>query len=136
MPRNAIDITTADHIVPLSALPALLTRLVRQPVEGFPMTIDEASGDEPETDVEDIVRLEDRQQQPGVPSTMTCPECHGTLWEVRDGDLLLFRCRVGHAFSADALVAQQAESLEAALWTALRALEEHAALNRRLAARA
>jgi two-component system chemotaxis response regulator CheB len=80
--------------------------------------------------------LADRHVQPGVPSTMSCPECHGVLWEVKDDELVRFRCRVGHAYSAEALMAHQAENLEAALWTALRALEEHSALARRLAARA
>jgi two-component system chemotaxis response regulator CheB len=67
---------------------------------------------------------------------MTCPECHGTLWEVKDEELVRFRCRVGHAYSDEALLVHQSEQLEAALWTALRALEEHSALARRLAGRA
>jgi two-component system chemotaxis response regulator CheB len=80
--------------------------------------------------------LMDRQTQPGEPSTMACPECHGVLWETKDQELVQFRCRVGHAYSSEALLAHQAETLEAALWTALRALEEHTALAKRLAARA
>jgi two-component system chemotaxis response regulator CheB len=58
------------------------------------------------------------------------------LWELHDGQLLHFRCRVGHAWSPDSLLAEQAEALEAALWTALRALEESLALSRRLAQQA
>ena len=58
------------------------------------------------------------------------------LWEHRDADVLSFRCRVGHGFTEETLLAIQAEQLEAALWTALRALEEHSALSRRLAHRA
>jgi two-component system chemotaxis response regulator CheB len=87
-------------------------------------------------DTLDEVAIEDRKTQAGIPSTMSCPECHGVLWEHRDGNVLAFRCRVGHAFTEEALLAIQAEQLEAALWTALRALEEHSALSRRLAARA
>ena len=58
------------------------------------------------------------------------------LWQVDEEDLLRFRCRVGHAYSSETLLAEQETSLETALWTALRALEESAALARRLAARA
>jgi two-component system chemotaxis response regulator CheB len=43
---------------------------------------------------------------------------------------------VGHGFSADALLLTQRSDVEAALWTAYRALEERAALCRRLADRA
>ena len=87
-------------------------------------------------DHQDEVGTEDRHTQPGIPSTMSCPECHGVLWEMRDQDLVRFRCRVGHAYSAEALLIHQSENLEAALWTALRALEENSALSRRLASRA
>jgi two-component system chemotaxis response regulator CheB len=57
------------------------------------------------------------------------------LWELNDPDLLRFRCRVGHAYTADGAVQAQGESVEAALWTALRALQERAQLSDRLAAR-
>jgi two-component system chemotaxis response regulator CheB len=69
----------------------------------------------------------------GSPSVYGCPECGGVLWELNDGNVFHFRCRVGHAWSPDSLLARQTDSLEAALWTALRALEESAALSRRLA---
>lgn len=76
------------------------------------------------------------REQPGRPSTIACPECHGVLWESREGEISGFRCRVGHAYTAEALLAHQSEQLDSALWTAFRSLEEHAALARRLAARA
>ena len=53
-----------------------------------------------------------------------------------DAGLPRYRCRVGHGFSADSLIATQRDDVEAALRTAYRALEERAALFRRLAERA
>jgi two-component system chemotaxis response regulator CheB len=43
---------------------------------------------------------------------------------------------VGHAWTSEALLASQAETLDAALWTALRALEESASLSQQLSERA
>jgi two-component system chemotaxis response regulator CheB len=49
--------------------------------------------------------------------------------------LLRFRCRTGHAYSAETLLATQSDKVEDALWIALRALEEKASLSDRMAAR-
>jgi two-component system chemotaxis response regulator CheB len=74
-------------------------------------------------------------ENPGQPSAFACPECHGALWEVEEGGLLRFRCRVGHAYTADALRVAMTETTEDALWVAMRALEEKAEIYRRLAVR-
>ena len=71
----------------------------------------------------------------GPPSAFTCPECSGALWELREGELVRYRCRVGHAYSEEAMVEAQATTVEAALWTALEVLEERSELLRRIAAR-
>jgi two-component system chemotaxis response regulator CheB len=78
----------------------------------------------------------ENEERPGIPSVFGCPDCGGVLWELQYRGLLRFRCRVGHAFGADGLLAAQSEGLDVALWTAFRSLEETAALARRLAARA
>jgi two-component system chemotaxis response regulator CheB len=70
--------------------------------------------------------------RPGRPSVFTCPECHDTLWEAEEKDILRFCCRVGHAYSSDSMLAAQTDSVDRALWAALRALEERAALNRKM----
>ena len=72
---------------------------------------------------------------PGESSVYSCPDCGGVLWELDADDLLRFRCQVGHAYSADGVVDAQGESIETALWTALRALRERAQRADRLAER-
>ena len=47
--------------------------------------------------------------------------------------LTRFRCRVGHGFTAEALLASQDGAIDAALWAAVRAMRERAELLRRLA---
>ena len=54
---------------------------------------------------------------------LTCPECGGTLWEMENGGPR-FRCHTGHAFSLATLADEQASQVEAALWAAVRRLEE------------
>ena len=72
----------------------------------------------------------------GAPSPITCPDCGGALWEVHDGRVVRYQCHVGHQYAPDALEHEQRDSVDAALWTAVRALEEQAALKARMAERA
>ena len=69
----------------------------------------------------------------GEATPFTCPDCHGTLFEIDDSGLLRYRCHTGHAYTIDALQAAQAEALERAMYQALRAQHEHMMIARRLA---
>lgn len=139
MPRSAIESVDIDGVLPIPAIAARLTELARQPIVATGV----ANGEDPESaDLEmesemaelNLEALQDFER-PGRPSVYTCPECHGTLWELHEGDVMRFRCRVGHAYTARTLLTQQSDSLESALWAALRALEETADLRKRLAER-
>lgn len=80
--------------------------------------------------------------QPGKPgphrgelTPLTCPECGGTLWRHEDYGSERFRCRVGHAYSADGLLLGKNAAVETALSAAIVALDERAEVSRRIAAR-
>src|SRR3989440_11786508 len=75
-------------------------------------------------------------QTVGTPSAFSCPECGGVLWGIQGGDLLRFRCRVGHAFSVESVLAEQSDTLEEALWVALKTIQESADLAQRVAQQA
>ena len=90
---------------------------------------------EQETDIA-LERNSQAESPPGNPSEFACPSCGGVLNEVHDGNVLRFRCRVGHAYGLASLSADQQDKVEVALWAALRALEDQIALNRRLGERA
>lgn len=135
MPRNAIDHVPVDRVLPLADIAAALNDLAHEPVE-------EQGDGQVSDDLEfesEMAKLElnavEKEMRPGTVSVFTCPECHGVLWELQEGELTRFRCRVGHAFSADTLLAEQSLALEEAIWSAFRALEESASLARRLARR-
>jgi two-component system, chemotaxis family, protein-glutamate methylesterase/glutaminase len=56
--------------------------------------------------------LEDRDEL----TPLTCPECGGTLWLHDEYGARRFRCRVGHAFSIDGMLAGKQTVIERALW--------------------
>lgn len=68
-------------------------------------------------------------------TSLTCPECGGTLWRRNEDGAERFRCRVGHTYSADSLLIGKQTALESALWAAIVALEERAEVARRIARR-
>jgi two-component system, chemotaxis family, protein-glutamate methylesterase/glutaminase len=82
------------------------------------------------------ITIERSRRRPDGPATgFTCPDCNGALWEISGpGGRKRYRCRIGHAYSEDALIGAQSDRVEAALWTALEVLEERAELFERMAA--
>jgi two-component system chemotaxis response regulator CheB len=137
MPQNALKMVPDAHVATLEEMPALIQRLVSEPVEHVrPATsIDTLAVKDVRMAELDMSEVEN-DIHAGKPSVFGCPECGGVLWEINQEGLLRFRCRVGHAYTAQHLRAEQRQVIETALWAALRALEESAALYRRLAARA
>jgi two-component system chemotaxis response regulator CheB len=134
MPRSVIATVAVDHVLPLAEIAPMIVSLVRQSAAAGATGGPHLASMEPDRGAEPLaIGPPDR---PGHVSVFTCPECSGTLWEMEDAGLLRFRCRVGHAYSADSMLAAQVDSVDRALWTALRALEERAALSRKLAQRA
>ena len=77
----------------------------------------------------------DSDKRPGELSHFTCPECAGPLYEIQHDVLVRFRCRVGHAYTAESMLDEKSEELEQALYVALNILEGNALISDRLAAR-
>lgn len=136
MPRSAIEHVEVDYVVPVAEIPALLAELVPQHVTaGNGAGKNTSMAKEVKYAEADMAAIED-DGRPGEPSQFACPDCGGVLWEMKDAGMLRFRCRVGHAYTAQSLDAQQAEGVEGALWAAIRALEESASLARQMAEKA
>lgn len=138
MPRSAVANAPVDHVVPLDQIAELLRQLAHTPAGGAATMAEEHADEriEVEADISAMQTFEPAEEDhPGRVSGFTCPECHGALWEIDEEGLVRFRCRVGHGYTMDAMLAEQGRDVEAALWTAFRALRERAALCRRMAER-
>jgi len=141
MPLSSLEIVEVDFQLPAAEIADTLMKLTspeakgRGPITGKPRDEIGPMSSELKIGAPDVGSLEG-QARPGEPSVYACPECHGVLWELRDGQLAHFRCRVGHAYTLETLFADHTQSVETALWTALRSLEERVSLSRRLAHRA
>jgi two-component system chemotaxis response regulator CheB len=136
MPQSAVERVDVDHVLPVNEIAQLLTRLTGEPVaqqEGSPAMLPEEL--EPRDPAEAGTAAVEEGPLPGPPTALTCPDCGGALWESISGKLVRYRCHVGHAYTADSMVGAQATVVEAAMWTAVRALQEKAELSRRLAER-
>ncbi|MFW3170943.1 chemotaxis protein CheB [Geodermatophilus sp. CPCC 206100] len=136
MPRHAVELGGAEHVVPAEKLGAALAELLAEDIEDV---AEPAPSDlmDTETAMANLDRdAMDADDRPGMPSGFGCPTCHGALFSISEGGMERFRCRVGHAWSPEALAAEQAQALESALWMALRGLEERATLSLRMGERA
>ncbi|PSB33211.1 chemotaxis protein CheB [Chlorogloea sp. CCALA 695] len=135
MPTSAIENVDVDYILKVGDIAKTLTYLADQPVVESKAPIPQLLEMEANIAHFDLDTMQN-PNRPGKPSGFACPECSGTLWELQEGKLVRFRCRTGHAYSINSLLAEQNDALEVALWSALRALEEKAALTDRMAKRA
>ena len=133
MPISAIENDHVEYILTIPEIVKLILKLSQEPVdETKALAILQLSH---EVQIAEM-NTETDDTPPGTPAVFACPDCGGTLWELEEGNLIRFRCRVGHAYTAQSLLASQSDALEDAFWIALRALEESAALARRMADRA
>jgi two-component system chemotaxis response regulator CheB len=133
MPRSALGYADVDHVCAAADMAELLGRLVREPAGPSPevptdIRLEAAIAAQELADM----RADDML---GKISRFTCPECHGALWEISDGSMLRFRCHVGHAFTADAVLSAQGEEIDKMLGTLQRSHQERAALARKMAKR-
>lgn len=123
MPQNAMRETRIDHCLPLVKMARLLVKFAGRGKRGairLPQPQPRKNGREAKQNKEREVPF-------------SCPECHGPMFEVREGKLVYFHCDVGHAYAPHALTEAHTEALERALWIAIRTLRERITIQQRLA---
>ena len=137
MPNSVIEHVEPDHILPARDIAAVLDERCREAVDLAPapaMPAELPARMRMETRMSQLDRdTVTSEESPGVPSSLTCPDCSGALFEMDTEEMVRFRCRVGHAWSAESLAVEQGLAFEGALWMAMRSLEERAALGKQMA---
>jgi len=135
MPQSALSYVAVDWCLKVPDLSAKVTQLAEEsismPEEIVPVSRElkfeaKIAGLDP--------TVLDQEDRPGILSAFSCPDCSGPLWEHHDGPLHRFRCRVGHAFTLETMMAGREENIETTLWMVLNALDETAQMYTRLAA--
>jgi two-component system chemotaxis response regulator CheB len=127
MPRNAIALGAPDRIGRPVELAAAIVELAAEQVENVS---EEATMEE---HAEEVARETGEHPVPGEGTGFTCPGCGGAIWRQEIDNVVSFRCRVGHKYSAESFAAAQAHTVESAVWSALRLMEERVVLMRNLA---
>jgi len=124
MPASVLKHVAVDHCIRLDDMGPLLSRLVKEPfVETPPMSSTNRTTHEDDISLGagDVM---EHLRAIGSPSTFTCPDCSGTLWQVAGVAPQRYLCHTGHAFSLQSLLGTQSSQTDAALWSAIRALQE------------
>jgi len=134
MPQSALACVQADHCCSVADMPRLIESYDPPNMVLPPVPI-QLEVEHRLTAMQAFLAEEEELERLGSPSSLTCPECKGVLYELHDDRLLRFRCRTGHAMSAQALLPHLSSSRESAIWSAIRTLDEEAMLIRQLSAR-
>ena len=130
LPNNAHEAGVLDYQAAAADIGDILRKLSRREIGEPKMEPDVAM------ELENRIAMTARfstafdTQELGPASGYTCPDCNGSLVSLGEGS---FRCRVGHAWTRDALLAARDDEVENAMWVALRSLREKAKLARQLA---
>jgi two-component system, chemotaxis family, protein-glutamate methylesterase/glutaminase len=135
MPLNVIEHVGADRVCTATEMGQAVVQAVRSLAAGraapkpSPAARELAEMETAMANLEELTT----EQLPAEPSGLACPTCHGGLFQLPGEPSPRYRCWVGHAWSPESLLEEGTVAFEGALWTALRSLEEKAALARRMA---
>jgi two-component system chemotaxis response regulator CheB len=127
MPRNAMREVEVDYVVPVSEMADLLVRLSNEELaEASEVVMEDDENKQTEFEIRTATEHKTTMDitKFGELTFFTCPDCHGVLFRLTDGNRPRFRCHTGHAFSADTLLTTVTGSIEDSLWSAIRCIEE------------
>jgi len=122
MPQSVLMSMKTDHCLAVEDMPDVIYTHLSTPV----LRVPPPDSIKNEAMLSELVASRiDHMNAPGMTHTFyTCPDCGGGLWELREGHVTRYRCHIGHTFTQNDLLSDQAEKIEGTLWVALRMMEE------------
>lgn len=132
MAQSAAKHVQIDYCLPLTEIGPLLVRLANEPVSDTQDSSASASLELENAIAGGNVEVCHSVEKLGKLTAFTCPNCRGSLWEIREGSFLRFRCAAGHGYTAECLIAARRQRIEDLLHEAIRATEENPTLCRYL----
>lgn len=130
MPRSAAEHVEVDYSISLAQMGDLLGRLAAgapgapaPPSPELLMEVEMARGGAGSAELLDGI---------GDLAPLTCAECGGPLWEIREDNVPRFRCREGHSYTAKTLLSELTDGIEQSLWVAVQTMDERVRILDRL----
>jgi len=135
MPRSVLTNLNVDYSVAVSEMGIVLKDLVQRPTDPTRTPPEDLlleariaeryiNNEANNNTAMDIEQTAQELDHIGKRSPLSCPDCGGALWRMKEGSQERYRCHLGHAFNAESMLLRNRESLEETLWVALRTLEE------------
>ncbi|RYD98199.1 MAG: chemotaxis protein CheB, partial [Sphingobacteriales bacterium] len=126
LPENALEVMDVDFTLAAADMPPLLAGIVS---DAAPKKHQFTKEELKLLKTEVIIASRDGAFEMGIMNMgeftpFTCPECHGALVQLKEGNIVRFRCHTGHAYTASSLLSEVTESVEGLLWQCMRGLEE------------
>jgi len=123
MPRNVLHHMEVDYVVPAAEIGVLLEELVHR----YRPDREQGAPDDIKAEaaiVERVMTATENVESLGHRSVFVCPDCGGSLWQMKQEGVARYRCYAGHAYVAETLLENKDQQLEETLWIVMRILEE------------
>jgi len=132
MPQSALEVVDVDYTLPVAEIAPMLVALTAGEAPAGP---EEAETAAMASESLGAAGHEASVSPNGKLTGFTCPDCGGPLREISGKNFTRYQCLIGHVYSPELLMLEKTQSLEQALWSAVRALEERKELASRLSRR-
>lgn len=121
MPVNVLNNVTVDYRVSVSDIGYILDDVISKPEVHQDIPADVKI----EAEItERMISTISEMKSIGEHSNYTCPDCGGSLWELKDKAAPRYRCHTGHTYTENLLQNIQNEKIEESIWVAIRMMEE------------